>query len=322
MQPTLSTPKIGVFYDGNFLLHASNYYNYIHPQRRRLCIAGLHDFIVQRVAEEEGADPKRCRINEAHYFRGRLNASDAAARGSQLYHDRVFDDILMASNIHSHYLPLRNIGAKREERGTDVWLSLEVFEMAITGKIDIAVLVVSDTDYVPLVRKLAALGVRVMLISWDFEYTNDDGVRVVTKPSHDLFNSVHYPVPMQEVIECGLEQNNELIMNLFVSSESAKNSDIDEDHILYPVRDAFDVSKERYTSRILSIKNGYGFIRFPNNNLFFHSLDLMEGSFESLAPGDRVEFALGKNDQGQDVAKNVKKLEDQEESTAFEVTME
>ena len=95
-----NAPKIGVFYDGNFLLHASNYYNYIHPQRRRLSINGLHDFISQRVAEEEGLDPKRCRICEAHYFRGRLNASDAAQRGSQLYHDRVFDDILISSEEH------------------------------------------------------------------------------------------------------------------------------------------------------------------------------------------------------------------------------
>ena len=44
--------RIGVFYDGNFLLHASNYYNYIHPERRRLSLNGLHRFIRHRVAEE------------------------------------------------------------------------------------------------------------------------------------------------------------------------------------------------------------------------------------------------------------------------------
>ena len=37
--------KIGVFYDGNYFLHVSNYYNYDHPRQRRLSITGLHKFI-------------------------------------------------------------------------------------------------------------------------------------------------------------------------------------------------------------------------------------------------------------------------------------
>lgn len=316
MLPNLSTPRIGVFYDGNFLLHASNYYNYIHPQRRRLSLSGLHDFICHRVAEEEGVDPKRCRVCEAHYFRGRLNAADAAQRGSQLYHDRVFDDILMSEGVHTHYLPLRNIYGRKEERGTDVWLSLEVLEMALLGKIDVAVLVVADTDYVPLVRKLIAMGVRVMLISWEFEYTNDEGNRIVTKTSHELFNLAHYPVPMQEVIDCGLEQNNQLIQNLFVpGSDNRQNTGSDSD----ASEESYDMDDEgyypsastpgaRYTSQILSLKNGYGFIKYPNNNLFFHSLDVIDGDFSALAPGDEVEFSIGKNDQGQDVAKQVRRL--------------
>ncbi len=315
MQSNHITPKIGVFYDGNFLLHASNYYNYIHPQRRRLSVNGLHDFICQRVAEEEGIDPKRCRVCEAHYFRGRLNAADAAARGSQLYHDRVFDDILMSEGVHTHYLPLRNIYGRKEERGTDVWLSLEVFEMALQGKIDIAVLVVADTDYVPLVRKLIAMGVRVMLISWEFEYTNDEGTRIVTKTSHELLNLAHYPVPMQEVIDCGLEQNNQLIMNLFVQTPDSRQGADGEDDSEYSPREKGSDTKEqernpeaRHTSQVLSLKNGYGFIKYPNNNLFFHSLDVIEGDFSEFTPGDEVEFSIDKNDQGQDVAKQVKRL--------------
>ena len=107
--------RIGVFYDGNFLLHASNYYNYIHPVKRRLSLGGLHNFIRHRVAEEEGIEPSKCQIAQAHYFRGRLNAAEAAQRGNQLYNDRVFDDILMSEGIQPHYLPLRNLQGKKEE---------------------------------------------------------------------------------------------------------------------------------------------------------------------------------------------------------------
>lgn len=74
--------RIGVFYDGNFLLHASNYYNYIHPERRRLSLNGLHRFIRHRVAEEAGCETVKCQISVAHYFRGRLNASEAAMRAT------------------------------------------------------------------------------------------------------------------------------------------------------------------------------------------------------------------------------------------------
>lgn len=294
-----NTPRIGVFYDGNFLLHASNYYNYIHPKRKRLNISGLHQFVTHRVAEEESVDVKKCRLVEAHYFRGRLNAAEASQRGNQLYNDRVFDDILMSEGVHTHYLPLRNMFGKKEERGTDVWLSLEVFEKALLNKLDVAVLVVSDTDYAPLFRKLTSLGVRVMLMGWDFEYVNDEGVKMVTKTSHELLNLATYPVLMHEVIECGLEEGNPLISNLFVGGDPTTVSDTNTLH---------------ETSQVLSIKTGYGFIKYPNNNLFFHNLDVVDGEFTDIVPGDNVEFLIDKNDAGQDVAKFVRKLSSSEVS--------
>lgn len=283
--------RIGVFYDGNFLLHASNYYNYIHPVKRRLSLSGLHNFIRHRVAEEEGIEPSKCQIAQAHYFRGRLNAAEAAQRGNQLYNDRVFDDILMSEGIQPHYLPLRNLQGKKEERGIDVWLSLEAYELAMTGRIDTVVLIVSDTDYTPLMRKLTGLGLRIMLLSWEFEYVNDDGVKMVTKTSHELLSLATYPVAMHDVINYGVQQNNPLISEMFVAPD--------------PSRQAREQTFE--TSKILSLKNGFGFIKYPNNNLFFHYQDVV-GEFADLNVGDPVEFTIEQNQQKQDVAKNVRKL--------------
>lgn len=283
--------RIGVFYDGNFLLHASNYYNYIHPVKRRLSLGGLHNFIRHRVAEAEGIEPSKCQIAQAHYFRGRLNAAEAAQRGNQLYNDRVFDDILMSEGIQPHYLPLRNLQGKKEERGIDVWLSLEAYELAMTGRIDTVVLIVSDTDYTPLMRKLTGLGLRIMLLSWEFEYVNDDGVKMVTKTSHELLSLATYPVAMHDVINYGVQQNNPLISEMFVAPD--------------PSRQAREQTFE--TSEILSLKNGFGFIKYPNNNLFFHYQDVV-GEFADLNVGDPVEFTIEQNQQKQDVAKNVRKL--------------
>ncbi|MEZ4759144.1 MAG: NYN domain-containing protein [Flavobacteriales bacterium] len=39
---------------------------------------------------------------------------------------------------------------------------------------DVVVLVASDSDHVPLVRKLHALGCKTMLLGWDFEFTDGE----------------------------------------------------------------------------------------------------------------------------------------------------
>lgn len=291
--------RLGVFYDGNFLLHTSNYYNYIHPQHRRLSISGLHSFIKNNVAKTGIAGGNQCQIVEAHYFRGRISAAEAAQRGNQLYNDRVFEDILMAEGIQTHYLPLRNFMGKKEERGIDVWLSLEVLEFALKDRIDMAVLIISDTDYVPLLRKLNSLGMKTMLLSWEFDYVNDDGIKMVTKTSHELLQLASHPIPMHDVIEEGLEDGDEEVISLFVENDSASREEAEYDD------EPGEPVIER--SEILSIKNGFGFVKYPNNNLYFHSMDVI-GDFYDLAPGDPVEFTIEKNAQRQDVAKNVRKL--------------
>ncbi|MBR6496516.1 MAG: NYN domain-containing protein [Rikenellaceae bacterium] len=321
--------RIGVFYDGNFLLHTSNYYNYIHPRHRRLSINGLHEFIRHRVAEEEDLDYRNCIITESHYFRGRINASEASNRGTQLYNDRVFDDILMAEGVHTHYLPLRNLQGRKEERGIDVWLALEVYELALLNRLDMVVLLVSDTDYVQLLRKLRSLGVPVMLLGWEFEYRNDDGVKVSTRTSRELIQLATYPIAMHDVIDCGLEQNNILISNLFVgadnrfsSYETEQNNETDSENNIDTDTDSdedldidMDIEEVPFKiSEIMMVKNGYGFIKYPNNNLFFHYLDV-EGDFQELRQYDYVTFEIGKNDKGQDVAKKVRKLTQEEIDT-------
>lgn len=106
--------KIGVFYDGNFFSHVSNYYAYAHPRRARIDIEGLHDFIRHKAADEEQTDIRHAQIVDAHYFRGRRSADEA-----NLYGERVFDTVLMRAGVVTHYLPLTSRG----EKGVDVWLA-------------------------------------------------------------------------------------------------------------------------------------------------------------------------------------------------------
>lgn len=286
--------RIGVFYDGNYFLHVSNYYNYDHPRRKRLSVSGLHDFIKELVADEEDVDTKLCKIVDAHYFRGRLSAREASQRGDALYWDRVFDDILMSVGITTHYSPLRTVHGRKEEKGIDVWLALEALEMTMLKKFDVLVLIASDGDYVPLVRKVSTLGTRVMVLSWDFDYTNDTGRSMVTRTSQELLQDVTYPIAMHEVIDNRVRKNDPMVNNLFVSNDNRQNyEDVVEDH------------GETKASEILSIKNGYGFIKYPQNNLFFHFTSLLNADFNELRLGDRVEFTVDKNEEGDSIANNV-----------------
>ncbi|MEZ4983795.1 MAG: NYN domain-containing protein [Saprospiraceae bacterium] len=308
--------RIGVFYDGNYFLHVSNYYNYDHPRQRRLSITGLHNFIKQEVATLEGNPPGLCQIVDAHYFRGRLSAQEAHQRGAVLYWDRVFDDILMSAGVTTHYLPLRSSNGRKEEKGIDVWLALEAYENAVHKHFDVLVLIASDGDFLPLVRKLNTLGTRVMILSWDFEFTNDMGKTMITRTSQDLLEEVSYPVPMHEIIDNRLRRNDPIITSLFVPGESKRRT--------HPVfsegsDDAINVSGmaapdqtaigESHVSEILSLKNGYGFIKFPPNNLFFHYTSVKDLDFNDLLVGDKVEFILERNDDNQLIATNVQLLE-------------
>ena len=295
--------RIGVFYDGNYFHHVSNYYNYEHARKSRLSIAGLHSFIQQKVAELEGNTPGRCQIVNAHYFRGRLNARDASQRGNLLYYDRVFDDILMSEGVITHYLPLKGFANRRDDHSIDVWLSLEAYEIAAIKGLEVVVLIGSDGDYVPLVRKLNGLGVRVMVLGWDFSFTDDMNRLQVTRTSQDLLKESSYPLEMHNMIDDDAQNDNNLIKHLFVQPNighaKPKNK---------------PTSSERHVSEVLSLKDGYGFIKFPNNNLFFFYGDVSEGEFNELQEGDLLEFSLGKNEHGDNVAREIRKLSSAEQA--------
>ena len=61
-------------------------------------------------------------------------------------------------------------------------------------------------------------------------------------------------------------------------------------------------------STIKNLKNGFGFVVMPPNNLFFSYADLTEGDFNDLREGDWVEFTVGRNHRDEDCARNVRKV--------------
>ena len=64
--------------------------------------------------------------------------------------------------------------------------------------------------------------------------------------------------------------------------------------------------KKTGTVKWFDSKKGYGFIELEgNDDIFVHFSDILEEGYKSLKDGEKVEFEINKDDQGEK-AKNVK----------------
>ncbi|MCL1888482.1 MAG: NYN domain-containing protein [Kiritimatiellaeota bacterium] len=293
--------RIGVFYDGNFFHHVSNYYKYIHERRRRISIPGLHEFIRQQVAECENTHVRYCEIVDAHFFRGRLSAREADAR-QRLFSERAFDDILMSEGVTAHYMPVR----ARGDTSVTTWLALEALEQMFFRRFEIVVLIAGDSDFLQLVRKINALGARVMLLGFDFKYTDDTGQEHETVTSARLVESVTYPVRMSNIITEDALREDPLYKMLFTEidetrlpREYLRRQDAEDgEQPSGPPEE--DENAEWFNGEILSVKEGFGFIRcdkFPDN-VFFHWTSVAGEEIGNLVKGDHVNFTVDEGPRG------------------------
>ena len=62
-----------------------------------------------------------------------------------------------------------------------------------------------------------------MVLSWDFEYSNDKRQKLTTRTSQDLLEEATYPIVMHEIIDNRVKRNDPLINNLFVQVEQKKS---------------------------------------------------------------------------------------------------
>lgn len=283
--------RIGIFYDGYYFYRVSNYYKYEHEKKSRISISGLHSFIRNEVSTLTKTDIRQCQIIDAHYFKGRSSAKEL---GEKVQAERVFEDILMRENIVTHYLPLRYSDNHVQEKGIDVWLALEAYELSILKQFDILVLVAGDGDYVPLVRKLHTIGTQVMLVSWDFSYHNENGDVVETKTSRQLIEDVFYPIHMHQIVE---QNENEYIKGLFVPERIFDRFPVTQNSEAGNVPGLEE--NEELVSTIYSINaNGFGFITDEaRNNIFFHYGRVTNCDFSELKFGMKVKYTVEKDEE-------------------------
>jgi uncharacterized LabA/DUF88 family protein len=216
MLANLNTPlkRIAIFYDGNFFINTSNYYNYSHSRNKFIDFSGLNEYIRYKVSRFENCSDSLCQIVESHFFRGRFSLN-AAKNNGYLETDRLQDQLLMYAGIVPHYYPMNEKKVPPEEKGIDVWLALEAYDLAVHKHFDVIVLFAGDQDYVPLIRKINGLGTRVLIIGVNIEYREQNGKDRYIKTSPSLFHEASYTAMLDRDIDSDEPHLIPVVNNIF-----------------------------------------------------------------------------------------------------------
>jgi uncharacterized LabA/DUF88 family protein len=180
--------RIGVFYDGSFFAHAQRYF-YHDRQAGWLSFQPFHAFLEHFISTKEQGFASY-KVVYASWHQGLFSSKDATE--DQLRFDRNRYHDLLHAGVEAKYLPMSQ---SQGEKGTDVALAVDALQVGLDGKIDIAVLVTGDGDFVPLVRALNKQGIRVLAAYFDF--TDNAGRKCFI--NERLLNCCNYSVDVSSL---------------------------------------------------------------------------------------------------------------------------
>ena len=160
--------SIGLFIDGGYFAKINqSLEEYL---SKSIDISELMVFIREKIGMMSNTQMRDCQITESHYFRGRYRVKEANSKHI-LFSERKFEDSLIENDVIFHYKHLRELQKDGTptvvEKGIDVWFALEAYELSIVRKFDYVVLITGDADHEMLLRKLKALKIQTVLLTWD-----------------------------------------------------------------------------------------------------------------------------------------------------------
>ena len=156
--------RIGVFYDGSYFTYARRYF-FFNRKLGWLNFPAFHYLLESFVGERE-QHFSTFRVVYAAWYQGLFTSVHATEE--QLKFQRNLDQDLIHAGIELKYEPMSQ---SQEEKGVDVAMAIDALAVALQGRIDVAVLVTGDGDFVPLARALMNQGIRV--VSAYFEYEDE-----------------------------------------------------------------------------------------------------------------------------------------------------
>lgn len=159
--------RIGAFYDGTFFKMGQSYF--YHAKKGWLSFQPFHE-LLEMVSRDKEQGYASYKVVYAGWYQGLFTTSKSTPDKLKL--DRIQYHDLMHAGIEPKFLP---ISQTNKEKGIDVAMAVDIMQIALNGKIDIAALITGDGDFLPLVRVLMKEGVRVMAVYFEYEDEHDKG---------------------------------------------------------------------------------------------------------------------------------------------------
>jgi uncharacterized LabA/DUF88 family protein len=158
--------RIGVFYDGSYFAYAQSYF-YFERKLGWMVFTPFHVMIENFLREKEQGY-FNYRVVYAGWFQGLYHTGQSTDQQRRLDRNRHID--LMHAGVEPKYVPMSQGSG---EKGVDIALTIDALQVGLEDKIDIAVLVTGDGDFVPLVRALMKNGIRVATVYFQYEGEKD-----------------------------------------------------------------------------------------------------------------------------------------------------
>lgn len=173
--------RIGVFYDGTFFTKAQNYF--WGQKYGWLTFQEFHKLLEKFVGIKEQGHSSYKVVYSA-WFQGLFKESEATEKNLRL--DRKRHQDLLHAGIEPKNVPMSET---KGEKAIDVYMAVETLQIGLDDKIDVAILVTGDGDYVPLVRTLMKNGIRVVIAYFEYQESNNKSFvneRLVSSANYSL----------------------------------------------------------------------------------------------------------------------------------------
>ncbi|OQY97707.1 MAG: NYN domain-containing protein [Chloroflexi bacterium UTCFX4] len=158
--------RIGVFYDGSYFSYAQAHFYY--DRKLGWMVFPPFHIMIENFLREKEQGYSNYRVVYAGWFQGLFHSNQSSDQQRRLDRNRHID--LMHAGIDPKYVPMSQA---QGEKGVDISLALDALQVGLDDKIDIAVLVTGDGDFVPLARALMKNGVRVATVYFEYETEKD-----------------------------------------------------------------------------------------------------------------------------------------------------
>jgi uncharacterized LabA/DUF88 family protein len=154
--------RIGIFYDGSYFTYAQLHF-YADRNLGWLSFMPLHRLIEDFIREKEQGY-FNYRVVYAGWYQGLYTSTQSTDHQRRIDRNRHID--LIYAGIEPKYMPMSQ---EQGEKGIDIAMAIDALQVGLDGKIDVAVLITGDGDFVPLVRALMKHGIRVATAYFEYE---------------------------------------------------------------------------------------------------------------------------------------------------------